>query len=137
MATPTISGIVATNNAAGTSIATVTFTEAVTAADLTGVSISVGTIHAVESSASTLIFTIANQTPSDTLTMDFASTNTIESDSTSDALAEDLAVAVTNSLVAAVNSVTQSAGLISDSAAIHTAVNVVARDTKTACRAAC
>lgn len=137
MAVPTISGIVAANNAGGGIEVTVTFSEAVTAADLTGISISNGVIYSQAPSGATLVFQTSGQKAADTLTMDFATGNTITSDSTSDALVEDLAVAVTNNIADAINSITQSAGLTQDSAAIHTATAVVARDTKTACKAAC
>lgn len=137
MAVPTISGIVASNDANGGLIATVTFSVAVTAADLTGVSISSGNIDSVSSNALTLVFVIRNQTPDDTLTMDFATGNTITADVGGESLVEDLDVAVTNSITLAVSAAARTPGAEQDSAAIHTAVAVVARDTKTACKAAC
>lgn len=137
MAIPTISGIVASNDANGGLQAVVTFSEAVTAADLTGISISSGNLDSVSSNASTLVFVIRNQTPDDTLTMDFATGNTITADSDAGQLAQTLGEAVTNSITLAIAATARTPGLEQDSASIHTAVNVVARDTKTACKAAC
>jgi len=137
MATPTISGIVASNQADGTLQAVVTFSSAVSAADLEGVSISEGTIYSVSANALTLIFLMSGQGVGSTLTMDFGSTNTITADVGGESLAEDLAVAVTNNVAEAISMETYDAGDHQSSAQVHTAVGVLGKVTFDACQAAC
>jgi len=137
MAVPTISGIVASNDANGSLQAVVTFSVAVTAADLSGVTISEGTINSVSVNGLTLVFLMIGQGIGSILTMDFASTNTITADDGGESLAEDLDVAVTNNIVGAISSYQPDLGPQITSAAIHTAVKVTADAAETACKAAC
>jgi len=139
MATPTISGIVASNDANGGLQAIVTFSEAVTAEDMTGISVSSGNVDSVVSDASTLVFVIRNQAVGEVFTMSFATGNTITADSDSGQLAEALLEAVTNNIAAAIATLSAAidSGDQQDSASVHTAVKVAADVAKVACKAAC
>jgi len=137
MPAPTISTIVVVNDDNGGIECAVAVSEDVTMTDLTGVSINIGTINSFSLDTLKINFVITGQKAGDVLTMSFLASNTIESVSDSTALAETLDVVVTNSIVAPASSVTQNAGELQDSAAIHTAVKVLADEAEATCKAAC
>lgn len=137
MAIPTITGLVVSNDSNGNIISTVTFSEEVTAESLVGISIKPGGINSVSSDGLTLVFVTVNQKYTDTITMDFDSTNTITADSDSGQLAEDLDLSVTNSITAPINSGNQPVGEMQDSVAIQTASLITAKEAHDACQEAC